>query len=600
MDARDPNDPEPLASRSRSTWWLAAALLFLATCALYAPSARFNFIYDDGQLILNQPPPESLGDVAAVFLEPHWPGLPYYRPVTRATMVAQKWIHGDVPAPFHLFNVTLMGLTAVLAFALLSLPALRVRLPFALLGAALLAAHPLASTTVYPICSGRETLIPATLSLAALYAFLRPGRGFTALSILLTGLALLGKETGVMVPVTFVLADALGLTSDPPGRDPLRWLRRYSPFALLGVAYLAIRWWLFADSGLHHVALLERPFYPLLTVAYTLQTSFAPFVEMVYEPQLAAWWSVGRTLVWVAAAALLVLGCVRGGPALRAPVLFWLGWWILVQLPTANLLRQESPFAERYGFLALMGLVGIAGAVVSAHSERRGARWLAIAGGVVLLIILGTISAHRGRYFANDKVFSLQWVATDPGSYKAQLRLGHGYQAVGQWEPAIEHLSRASDLRPGDATVENSLGYVLWRHGDTERAVVHLERAVALAPRFALAHTNLADVHARRGDLEPAARHFRLALQIEPDNARAQHHLARVLIRQDRLDEAVVHFERALALEPLSAATLVELGEVEEQLGRPDAARTHYQAALRLRPEQRRARRNLERLGAGP
>ncbi len=98
---------------------LASLLLFLGVFALYAPSARFDFIHDDRQLILRQAAPASIADLAAVFAEPHWPGLPYYRPVTRTTMVVQKALHGDRPAPYHLFNAALRGLAALVVYGLL-------------------------------------------------------------------------------------------------------------------------------------------------------------------------------------------------------------------------------------------------------------------------------------------------------------------------------------------------------------------------------------------------------------------------------------------------------------------------------------------------
>src|SRR5262249_60432659 len=95
---------------------------------------------------------------------------PYYRPASRATMVLQKGLHGNEPAPFHAFNVALVAAAALLLHALLRRPTLGLRPAAALLAAALFVAHPISSDCVYPISSGRETLPPTAVRLAALLA----------------------------------------------------------------------------------------------------------------------------------------------------------------------------------------------------------------------------------------------------------------------------------------------------------------------------------------------------------------------------------------------------------------------------------------------
>lgn len=90
--------------------------------ALYLPSVRNDFIYDDHQLILEQPTPQSVAEIFTVFGERHWYNLPYYRPLARLTMAAQKHLHDDKAVYFHLFNTFLIAATALMAFELLRLP----------------------------------------------------------------------------------------------------------------------------------------------------------------------------------------------------------------------------------------------------------------------------------------------------------------------------------------------------------------------------------------------------------------------------------------------------------------------------------------------
>ena len=510
---------------------IGALLLFVAVFALYAPSLRFELIHDDRQLILRQTVPESLADVASVFAEPHWPGLPYYRPVTRTTMVVQKYLHGEDPAPYHLFNVTLMGLTALVVFGLLRRPAFDVPTTPALLGAALFAMHPVASGAVYPACSGRETLVPAFLVLCSLYAFLTPGRLAYAASLLLATASLFAKELGAIVPALFVMADLLRVSPDPPGRDVARWARRYAPLVLVFAAYFVIRSELFGAT-LHRVAVFDRPSYPLWTLAYTLQTSFAPFVDLVYEPRLPVWQSLPRAIVWVPATALLAFAVWRRKDVSRPAVLFLVAWWGITQAPTANLLVQESPFAERYGFLSLFGLVGVLALLARDVWDDPRARTAVKTVSAVALVACAAITLLRGPHFANEMAFAEVWVKNDPASYKAHLNLGQSYVEMERWEDAVTHLGAASELRPRSGIIHNGLGYALWRNGDPAGAERHFGLAIRLAPKLAVARTNLGDLLQGRGRLDEAIRHYEQALRIAPGDPRARGQLAKARARQ--------------------------------------------------------------------
>lgn len=575
---------------------LGVLALFLVVFGLYAPSARFGFIHDDQQLILRQAAPTSLAEFAQVFTEPHWPGLPYYRPVTRATMVAQKYLHGDRPAPFHLFNAALVGLIALLVQALLRRPPFHVPRRVALFAAALYAVHPIASGAVYPVCSGRETLLPSFLILGSVYAYLSPGRTAYVAAIALATLAIFSKELAAVVPALFLLADLFGLTADPPGRSLTRWARRYAPLVVVFAIYFAIRWKLFGAT-LHPVAVFDRPDLPPLTLLYTLQTTFAPFAELVYEPGIHAWWSPLRSGIALAATAGTIFAALRFGVP-RSILAFFAGWWIVTLMPTGNLLVQESPFAERYGFLALLGPVAVLALLAARLWDDPARRRLVAAAGIAAVAACSTLTFLRGPYLANELAFATQWVETDPGSYKAQLNMGQGLVERKQWAEGSTHLAEAARLRPNDAVIRNGLAYALWRSGDIDGAAHHFQRAIRIAPAFAIARANYGDLLATQGELDAAIEQYEHARRLSPRAVRTQRQLARALRRRGDLERASRHYLLALDLEPGSAITHVELGEVYEERGRLQDAARHFEAASRIQPEHRRARAGLERVEA--
>jgi tetratricopeptide (TPR) repeat protein len=583
---------------SRSALYRRAALLLLfgGVLGIYAQAADFGFIHDDRQLILRQPRPASWTEIAQVFREPHWPGLPYYRPVSRSTMVFQKYLHGDDPAPFHRFNIALMAATALVFFAILRRRPFHVRFVPAWLAAALFAAHPVASHVVYPICSGRETLIPSFLMLCAVAAYLSRGAAAYWTAIAFTALSIFAKEQAAVLPGFFVLADALGLTADPPGRRASQWLRRYAPIALLFAGYFFVRSRLFGEA-LYHVAVLERPWVPLHTLVYTLQTALVPFVDLVFEPRFQVWWSWPRALLSLTIVAALAWGIVRSGGARVRQALFFAGWWLLALLPTANLLQQEAPFAERYGFLSLAGLVGVGALLASDAWPRRGARVALAAAAGVAIVVLAWISIDRGPHFRDEVAFATEWVRSDPQSYKAQLNRGQGFVETGEWEEATRHLTLAAELRPNSAIIQQGLAYALWRSGDAEAAAKQFERTVRLAPDLGIARRNYGELLLGRGELDAAEEQLAAAARLLPADPRAQLLWGRALRRQGELDGARRQLLHAVRLDPRQISALYELGLLLEARGELEAALARYRSVLALRPEHVRAQRKVARLG---
>ena len=111
-----------------------------------------------------------------------------------------------------LTDAVLAGLVLLAAYALLSNPAFQMQRAGALGIATLFAVHPITSECVYPVASGRETLLPALFILIATISHLRPGRTWQWLSVVAFLFALFCKEQAIVVPALFLAADWLGLT----------------------------------------------------------------------------------------------------------------------------------------------------------------------------------------------------------------------------------------------------------------------------------------------------------------------------------------------------------------------------------------------------
>jgi tetratricopeptide (TPR) repeat protein len=500
---------------------LAPWLLALLVCAVYVPSLRHGFVYDDREVILEQTAPAGIGDVARYFAEPHGlpsSKLPYYRPVVRATLLAQKAWHGDDPAWLRAGNVALAAAAALLAYAILRQPAFAVAPAAAFLAAALFVLHPVASACVEPIASGRETLLPGVLSLAALAAFLRPGRRAYAGALAAFALALFGKENSLVAWVPLVLADALRVSAEPPGASARRWIVRHLPFLALAALYLGVRAAVLDLPPAAHLgsALAADPLGPLRALAYALQVTVAPFAELRYEPPFESWFSPGRTALAGLAALGVVAGAARPWPAARSRLLFWLGWFGVWWLPTANLLPQEVRYAERFVFVAWLALCALVAATLSGLRPGGFGRRAGFAVACALVAAAAGTTARIGDTYRDDVTFYREWVRTSPGSANARF----------------------------------SLGTALARQDRDVEALGALREALRLDPGHAAAHVNLGTLLARQGRFGEAEQAFRDALRADPVDAGAHLALALLLERTGRAAEARAHHAEARRLAP--------------------------------------------------
>jgi predicted O-linked N-acetylglucosamine transferase (SPINDLY family) len=126
--------------------------------------------------------------------------------------------------------------------------------------------------------------------------------------------------------------------------------------------------------------------------------------------------------------------------------------------------------------------------------------------------------------------------------------LSVGQQMLG--EDALDALTRARALLPGDAELAANLGALWMARKDWPQAHAALQDAVRLQPRLAGAHNNLGNV----------------------------------LMAMGRHDEALAAFDTALALQPSLVVALGNRGRALLALGQPQAAAAAFLSAAAARP----------------
>jgi protein O-mannosyl-transferase len=622
--------------RARERGWLPGLLLMAATVLAYGPALRGGFLWDDdswttgiGELLKN------LHGLGLIWLQPT--ALQQYYPLTATTFWVDYHLWGFWTTPYHVENVLLHGLAAVLFWRLLR----RLKVPGAWLAGAVFALHPLMVESAAWITE-RKNVLSLVLYLGALLAYGRYAgfwegenqlrrRGAYALAwVLLLG-ALLAKTTAFSLPAVLLL-----LCWWKRGR--LRWRMDVVPtlpFFALAVGLSLVTAWL----EKHHVGAQgsdwDLSFAQRCLVAGRVLWFYAGkvvwpsglcFVYPRWVPDAHAWWQWLYPIGALGLVAGLWLGRKRLGRGPLTAVLFFAGTLFPV-LGFMNAYYMRYSFVcDHWAYLSSLGLIalGAAQAAARVHWQRA-----LPAAAVVLLLVLGTLTWCQSRMYRDMETLWRTTLAINPRSNLGLCCLGvclmergesgeaelcfrkameywpdfpeaHSglatiLSAQGRLDEALEEFQKTVDLHPRGAHDQNNLGAALLKKDRVDEAMSHLRTAVTIRPQFVEAQSNLGVALLLKGRYDDAIAHFRKALEIQPDYAGAQANLDRAMRMKEQAAQTIAHLQDDLRKNPRDPDTHEKLGRTLLQNGQMDEAIAQFQLALEIRPDSVEIRNDLAR-----
>ncbi|HEV8599058.1 MAG TPA: hypothetical protein VGQ69_06830, partial [Gemmatimonadales bacterium] len=400
--------------------------LLLAALALAASAAGIGngFVYDDVPILLRNATVHQLTDPAGLWGSAYWPSGLLYRPLT-VQLFALEWALGaGRPLVFHLVNVLLLLLVAVLFWRL----ARRLLEPLpAFAASALFAVHPVHVEAVANGV-GQSELLMTLFALLAVERYLvwrQNGplglRRRVALAVFTLG-AILSKETGYVTPFLLLSAEAL-----LGGRDAPSWrvrLRAMGPvlflqFGVVLAAFLLRLIVLGAAAGeltapaLRNLSPVERITGMLAAVPQWTRLLFWPaHLQAEYgPPALPVTGGFGLAhvlgLLILLLAVALVVWCWRIWPVIALGLV-----WIAIALaPVSNVLVASGVIlAERTLFLPSAGAMLALGGVLAAalpRIESAGALARRTAAFLLVAVVLAGLlrSAERQRVWRDEATF---------------------------------------------------------------------------------------------------------------------------------------------------------------------------------------------------
>ncbi len=609
--------------------WLLAALLALATLAVYWPATRCGFInYDDPDYVTANP---------QVLAGLNWESVKWafcnpvsgnWHPVTMLSHMLDCQLFGLNPWGPHLINVLLHSLNAALVFLLLQ--QLTRSLWRSLAVAALFAVHPLHVESVAWVaerkdvlsgCFGLLTLIfyvryaqrqssveggksraatsggasslsrPAMIPASRLVSSLAPPNHATTpsdaergrpalnykLALVFFVLGLMSKPMLVTWPFVLLLLDCW-----PLGRFTIYDLR-FTNFRSL--PSLVTR---------HASLLLEKlPFFVLAAAASV--------VTLMVQKQEGAVMSVVNLSFGARGANALISYCRYPGKLFwptKLAVFYPLpGHWPVEKVLLAGGLilglsmlfwvqRRHRPWLLM-GWLWYVGtLVPVIG-LVQVGEQAMADRYMYLPSiGLLILIVWGGHELiknwpQRGMILSG---FSAGAII---------LCIVVTRQQLGYWRNSEALFQHAIAMTEDNPVAHNQLGTAFFNQGKMDEAINQYQEAVRLQPSYADPYYNLGNALVKNGQTDEAIRQFQEYIDLNPNDPFAHYNLATAFYNEGQLDEAISQYREAIHSEPGYVDAHNNLGIALGRKGQLDEAIKQFREVIRLKPDFAEAYDNL-------
>jgi hypothetical protein len=418
-----------------------SAVLLIATFLAYLPAIRAGFIWDDPDYVVGNHTLRTLDGLREMWLVPT--SLPQWYPLVHTTFWIEYHLVGTNPTLYHIDNILLHAMSAILLWQLLS----KLEVKGAVFAACVFALHPVMVESVAWVTE-RKNVLSLVFYLLAMHVYLfrfaptnrdgaRPDWRFYALAIVFFLCALFSKTVTASFPAAVLL-----IFWWKHGRLRLRDVRPLIPFFVAGIAMGAVTGWL----ERHHVgasedvtpelklSLVQRSLIAGRVIWFYLAKLIYPHpLVFIYprwneidHPSAVQW--IYPAMVIVATIVLWVLRKKIG----RGVVVAWLLFCgtLVPALGFVNVFPMRYSFvADHFQYHASIAMIVLVVAITGYLSPRmRGAIW------GIILVFLGCMTFNRARVYKDAETLWLDTMAKNPNSWMVYTNLGNVLATQGRYD----------------------------------------------------------------------------------------------------------------------------------------------------------------------
>lgn len=577
--------------------WAAALILFIF--AIYFPVLHGDFIWDDSVMVRDNKLLRSWHGLKDIWFSKKPVD---YLPMTLSSFWVEWQLWGDKPGGYHIVNVLLHGIAAVLLWRVLR----TLKVPGPLFAGFLFAAHPVCVASAAWISERKNTLSMIFYLLAIEFYFRSErvpetqkaeGRSkmFYALSLFAFVLAFCSKSSVVVLPAVLLV-----LIWWHRGTIARRDWWRTIPFFIFCFAWSLVTVWVqrrnSGDVPVQTESFLARTAAAGWSVWFYFWKAVLPINLSGCYPK----WEINAAsvLAWVPLLALAVLAFIfwKRRATWGKHALLILAYFVITLSPVMGFIDMYfltySRVADHWQYVSIIGIIAGFAAVGCRLADKLFQK-LKIIPGVLLVLLLGFLTWNYSGVYASEETFWSDTLKKNPKAWMACNNLGNAVSAKGRVDEAMALFRRSLELNPNGHDAHNNLALALLKQKKVDEAAAHHAEAVRLQPKRPEFHFNLAIALAEKGDLAGAAAEYIEALRLRPGYAEAHSNFSNLLTKQGKYDEAMQHALIALQINPTLVQARVNVGNILSEQNKPAEAVPHYLEALRVEPNLADARFHL-------
>ena len=563
-----------LISKLITSRLLSALFLFLISFALYSPSLKNDFVWDDVEVITKSNVSFDASYITGIVITDVYKNknVSYYRPAIYTSIVADKALWGVSPFGFHLSNLLFNSASVVLFYFMVLLIlggfGVREKEVAAFLSAILLALYPMHVESVSWVAGRSDVLCALFLLLAFIFHILSSGNlWFLALTVIGLSLSLMSKEVAVVFPLLAIAFDLLSRRS-----VNRRSLIRYLVYLLILLAYFYLRSRAFVNipqvteevsgegvgrivSGGEHIPAVSRylELLKILLGSYlfylnklVLPFDFNAFITRVPRdaPQL-----ISSLLILAALSVLSFISIKKKENVTAFGIL-----WVLITLGPSALISvfsiSSTPLAERYLYIPSAGFCLVIGNILIEAGRRTRLRKAARGFGIILILMYAFASYQRQAVWKDDLSLWRDASLKSPYHPLPHSNYGLALSYIGERDEAIREFLIAlspemNDSARGKAVTANNLALVYLDEEEYEKAEMWFRKALEHDPGYGKTYYHLGLIYYINGELTNSAdsyaqaeRYVKEAMKRYKYYGRANLLLAKIYLRRGEDDKA--------------------------------------------------------------
>ncbi|MDA0376589.1 MAG: hypothetical protein O3A80_04755 [bacterium] len=529
--------------------WIQITAIIALVVGIYqfAPHAQFMPV-DDASLSYGNPIVKEF-DVKSAFTT-YDPEL--YIPLTLLSYQIEYLFFGNSPMGYHITNVVLHILNAILVLLLVRYWTTRWEVPF--ITAALFAIHPINTEAVMWI-SGRKDLLSTFFLLSALLFYCRhrvSGRSaffYASLTLFIAGL--FTKVLVVTMPLLMMIIDDLIPMKKTPYEKLSKWAFYIPAIVFLGIGMIKKFLSMYSITYTQSILLAGK------SVMFYLKQLLVPtHLSMFYKQNTPI--ELSNPEFFLPLAALVVLVCIvfqsKQLGKLFAFGVIWFGICVLPNLANAAKGGKADIYyaSDRYVYVACIGIFFLLSlGLIYLLDHSKAYKKIVMGALIIALPCLYAIQAHQySVYWLTPKAYMRNVIAHYPETPIAQTIVGLEELEEENSETAMQHFRYALEISPEFDISRVHLGLALMKAGNIDEGMSEIKKIQEMKMDREYTYAFLAFGYTLLGEYSIAEGLLHQVLSIIPEDSRALHMMGILAKEQGDLAEAQKFYWRSIESNP--------------------------------------------------